>query len=53
MPKRGIEQNLRNFEAIPPRLEPSAMVNAELLLGNMNHRALDVQDATWTVSITL
>lgn len=31
MPKRGTQQNLRNLEAMTPRLEPSAMVNAELL----------------------
>ena len=34
MPGRGTQQNLRNFEAISLRLEPLAMVNAELLFGN-------------------
>ena len=33
MPKRGTRQNLRNFEAISLRLEPSVMVNAELVFG--------------------
>jgi hypothetical protein len=32
MPGRGTQQNLRNFEAISLRLEPLAMVNAEMLL---------------------
>jgi hypothetical protein len=35
MPGRGSQQKLRNFEAMSPRLEPSAMVNAELLFGNI------------------
>jgi hypothetical protein len=30
MPERGTQQNLRNFEAISLRLEPLAMVNADL-----------------------
>lgn len=34
MPKRGTQQNLRNFQAISLRLEPLAVVNAELLIGN-------------------
>jgi hypothetical protein len=28
MPKRGTQQDLRNIEAIPPGMEPLAMVNA-------------------------
>lgn len=35
MPGRGTLQNLRNFEAISLKLEPLAMVNAELLFGNI------------------
>lgn len=35
MPGRGTQQNLRNFEAMPLRLELLAMVNAELLFGSM------------------
>lgn len=35
MPKRGTQQNLRNFEAMSLGLEPSVMVNAELLFGNI------------------
>lgn len=35
MPGSGTQQNLRNFEAISLKLEPSAMVNAGLLFGNM------------------
>ncbi|SEO18097.1 hypothetical protein SAMN05443254_12036 [Bradyrhizobium sp. OK095] len=35
MPKRGIQQHLRNFEAISPRWELVGMVNAELLFGGM------------------
>lgn len=34
MPKRGTQQNLRNFQAISHRPEPLAVVNAELLFGN-------------------
>ena len=34
MPGRSTQQNLRNFEAISLRLEPLAMVNVEILLGN-------------------
>jgi hypothetical protein len=36
MPGRGTQQNLRNFEAISLRLEPLAMVNAEILLATKN-----------------
>jgi hypothetical protein len=35
MPQRGTQQGLRNFEAMSHRLEPSVMVNAELLFGNI------------------
>lgn len=35
MPKRGIEQNLRNFEAMSLRQEPPAMVNADFLRGSL------------------
>jgi hypothetical protein len=40
MPGRGTQQNLRNFEAMSLRLEPLAMVNAELLFGNKKMRVL-------------
>jgi hypothetical protein len=36
MPGRGTQQDLRNFEAISLRLEPLAMVNAEILLATKN-----------------
>ena len=36
MPGRGTQQNLRNFEAISLRLEPLAMVNAEILSATKN-----------------
>lgn len=51
MPKRGTQQNLRNFEAVPLGLETSAMVNAELLFGSMKigrtagYLASDVNEA--------
>lgn len=51
MPGRGTQQNLRNFEAISLRLEPSAVVNAELLFGNIEigsttrYLGSDVDDA--------
>ncbi|MGY3618111.1 hypothetical protein ACVJGD_004307 [Bradyrhizobium sp. USDA 10063] len=35
MPGRGTQQYLRNFEAISLKLEPLAVVNAELLFGNI------------------
>jgi hypothetical protein len=35
MPGRGSQQNLRNFEAMSLGLEPLAVVNAELLFGNV------------------
>ncbi|WP_210419168.1 hypothetical protein, partial [Bradyrhizobium sp. NAS80.1] len=35
MPGRGTQQNLRNFEAISLRRETLAVVNAELVFGNM------------------
>ncbi len=35
MPKRGTQQDLRNFEAMSLRLEPFGVVNAELLFSNM------------------
>ena len=36
MPQRCTQQNLTNFEAISLRLEPLAMVNAEILLATKN-----------------
>jgi hypothetical protein len=35
MPKRGTEQDLRNFEAMPLGREPFAVVNAELVFDRM------------------
>ena len=35
MPRRGTRQNLRKFEAMSPRWEPSAVVNGALLCGSM------------------
>ena len=56
MPGRGTQQNLRNFEAISLRLEPLAMVNAEIRwqqkIGRSGHAPLFVnggfgQKSTW------
>ena len=46
MPRRGTQQDLTNFEAMSLRLEPLAVVNAELLFGNMEiaQRADDHSD---------
>ena len=41
MPGRSIQQNLRNLEAISLRLEPLAVVNAELLFGKMGFPRLE------------
>lgn len=37
MPKRGTQQNLRNFEAMALGGDPFVMVNAELLFGSMTN----------------
>jgi len=39
VPKRGIEQHLRNFEAIALELEPTVMVNEERVTGNGRNMA--------------
>ena len=49
MPERGTRQDLRNFEAMSHGLEPLAMVNAELLFGNIKLGVpLDIQVVTRT-----
>jgi hypothetical protein len=63
MPQRGTQQGLRNFEAMSHRLEPSAMVNAEILLATKNwaertRSALSVNDgfgqkSTWRECLLL
>ncbi len=54
MPKRGTQQNLRNFEATSLGLEPLAMVNAGLLFGSMKIGVpLDIELATWTTRFSL
>jgi len=48
MPKRGIQQHLRNFEAIASELEPCRLVNDELFLGNVGNTA-HIELATRTI----